>query len=133
MSVLLSWTLFRSWMLMAPSGCCSFLAAVGEGQPSVGSGGGGGHATLSGVVSVLLDNGSSAGASGVFSLLPPRLRRYSEGLMSELESPAVLGNLGGMKGRTICLLTRFGGGRCSSPSSLRLGAELGDDGLFTVK
>jgi hypothetical protein len=54
-------------------------------------------------------------------------------LMSELESAAVLGNLGGMNGRTICLLTRFGDGRCSSPSSLTLGAALGDPGLFTVK
>jgi hypothetical protein len=53
--------------------------------------------------------------------------------MSELESPAVLGNLGGMKGKTICLLTKFGAGRCSSPSSLRLGVALGDAGLFTVK
>lgn len=122
---------------MDPSGCCSFLAAVGETLSSVGSGGGGGpdgtDATVLGVVSTLLGTTSSAVESGVLSLLPPRLRRYSEGLISELESPAVLGNLGGMKGRTICLLTRFGGGRCSSLSSLRLGAVPGDAGLFTVK
>jgi hypothetical protein len=30
-------------------------------------------------------------------------------------------------------LTRFGDGRCSSPSSLRLGDMSGDAGLFTVK
>jgi hypothetical protein len=54
--------------------------------------------------------------------------------MRELESPAVLGNLGGMKGKTNCLFTRLGVGRCSSPtSSLRLGAAQGDAGLFTVK
>jgi len=53
--------------------------------------------------------------------------------MSELESAVVLGNLGGMNGRTICLFTRFGAGRCSSASSLRLGAAMGDAGLFTVK
>lgn len=101
---------------------------------SAGRGGGGGpdgvEATVTGSVSVLQGVGDSSGA---FCLLPPRLRRYSDGLMSELESAAVLGNLGGMKGKTICLLTRFGDGRCSSPSSLTLGAALGDPGLFTVK
>lgn len=35
------------------------------------------------------------------------LRRYSEGLMRLLESP-LPGKLGGMKGRTLCLLTRCG-------------------------
>lgn len=137
LSVLLSCTLLSSWMLMAPSGCCCFLAAVGEMQPSAGRGGGGGpggaDATVSGSVSVLLDVISSTGVSDALSRLPPRLRRYSEGLMSELESAAELGNLGGMKGRTNCLLTRFGAGRCSSLSSLRLGDMLGDAGLFTVK
>jgi hypothetical protein len=100
---------------------------------SAGRGGGGGpegvEATVTGRVSVLL----GVGSSGTFCLLPPRLRRYSEGLMSELESAAVLGNLGGTKGKTICLLTRFGDGRCSSASSLTLGAVMGDPGLFTVK
>lgn len=124
-------------MLMAPSGCCCFLTVVGEMQSSVGRGGGGGpggaESTVSESVSVLLDVSSSTGVSEALSRLPPRLRRYSEGLMSELESATVLGNLGGMNGRTSCLLTRFGAGRCSSPSSLRLGDVLGDAGLFTVK
>ena len=137
LSVLLSCTLLNSWILMAPRGCCCFLTAVGEMQSPAGRGGGGGpgvaDATVSGSVSVLLDVSSSTGVSDALSRLPPRLRRYSEGLMSELESAAVLGNLGGMKGRTNCLLTRFGAGRCSSLSSLRLGDMLGDPGLFTVK
>jgi len=134
LSVLLSCTLFKSWMLMAPRGCCCFLAVVGDMLSLAGRGGGGGpegaEATVTRSVSVLFVIG---GSSGDFCLLPPRLRRYSDGLMSELESAAVLGNLGGMKGRTICLLTKFGDGRCSSPSSLTLGTALGDPGLFTVK
>lgn len=122
---------------MAPRGCCCFLAAVGDKQSSPGRGGGGGpggdDATVSGGVSVLLGAISSTGALEALGRLPPRLRRYSEGLMSELQSAAALGNLGGMKGRTSCLLTRFGDGRCSSPSSLRLGDMLEHAGLFTAK
>lgn len=56
---------------------------------------------------------------------PLILRRYSDGLINLLESPAVPGKLGGTNGNTLCLLTSFGVASllicsCSSVSRLMI-------------
>lgn len=53
---------------------------------------------------------------------PLILLKYSEGLISLLESPAVPGKLGGTNGNTLCLFTSFGVASvpCSSTSRLMI-------------
>lgn len=102
---------------MAERGCCCFfatsLASLFRG--SGGGGGGGPDATLiwvcsSAVITTIVVSSLSGWllTDDDDDLLSLMLRKYSEGLMRLLVELALLGKLGGMKGRTLCLLTRLG-------------------------
>lgn len=65
--------------------------------------------------SALRGGGGAGTGAGAGAGLVPSARKYSEGLIRECSSPsALLGNLGGMNGKTICLLTRLGPCGCGS-------------------
>ena len=146
LSVFLSCTLFKSRMLMPESGCssgaCLVLAAsggcgaVGANAGAAGRGGGGGPGgAAAGVAGCVVTPGSASSLSGggthtaeagVLRTAPPRLRRYSDGLI-RLSEPEQ-GNLGGTKGSTWCLLPVGVGGveadnsseECSAPTAADL-------------
>lgn len=119
-TVRLSWTLFKSCMLMVASGwcVCLSLAFSSAGSTIFGGKGGGGGTSL--FCSALRHSDvmfiSDVDRRSVDVLVPQMDLRYSDGLISALESSPLLGNLGGMNGRAFCLL--ISAGPCSESGLL---------------